>query len=186
MNSYKKIVFVAILGLLVGGYLMITPALGAVDKSTLDSDEMSKLLSQAKTEALELKMDAEKMESFARTKLSWESHATAVELVKEHVNAVGRLVVKLNETRNTGSPWQQQAVDQITPLLKELASNTTATIEHLNNNKNRLHTPEYKEYLVMNYDLASELSALIVDFVDYGKTKAKFENLTNKLEMEHR
>jgi len=59
-------------------------------------------------------------------------------------------------------------------------------IEHLDANKTRLHTAEYKEYLTANYEVSKELSALITDFVGYAKHKNKFEHLTNKLEIERK
>ena len=186
MNIYRNVAFFAILGFLLAACLVVSPAMRAADRPALDSDEITKLLAEAKTEAFDLKNDAEKLESFTRSKISWEHHATVIEQMKEHVNEVGRLVAKMNDARIAGSPWQQQAIEQVTPVLKELATNTTAAIEHLNENKGRLHTPEYKELLTVNYDLATELSALVTDFVDYGKTKAKYERLTNKLEVEHR
>jgi len=102
------------------------------------------------------------------------------------LNAAGRQLTRLNENRALASPWQEQAIDEITPLLPELAANTTAVIEHLDANKTRLHTAEYKEYLTANYEVSKELSALITDFVDYAKHTNKFEHLTNKLEIERK
>ena len=187
MINYKRSAqFLVILVLFAIACLLAPPPAGAVDKAKLDSEEVSKLLSEAKTEALELKKDAQEMESFTRSKLSWESHAATVERIKEHVNAVGRLVTKLNDARAAASPWQEQAIEQITPLLREMAVNTEATIKLLNANKHRLHTPEYKEYLTTNYEVAMELAALVTDFVDYGKAKNKFEHLRDKLEIERR
>ena len=187
MSLYRKTTpFFLTLGLFAIAFLLMAPAAGAADnpKAKMDSEEVSKLLAEVQTEAMGLKMDAEKMESFTIGKLSWESHAHAVQQIREHVNAAGRLLTKLNENRALASPWQEQAIAEITPLLRELAANTTAVIEHIDANKLRLHSPEYKEYLTANYDVAKELSALINDFVDYGKHKNKFEHLRNKLEVE--
>ena len=174
------------LGLFAIAFLLMPPAAAAADnpKAKMDSEEVSKLLAEVQAEASGLKMDAEKMESFNIGKLSWESHAHAIQQIKEHVNAAGRLLTRLNENRSLASPWQEQAIDEITPLLRELAANTTAVIEHIDANKSRLHSAEYKEYLTANYDVASELSALITDFVSYGRHKAKFEHLRDKLEIE--
>ena len=69
------------------------------------------------------------------------------------------------------------------PLLKELADNTELTITKLNDNPNRIQMPSYKSYVAAYYDLAADLAGMIGDFVDYGKTKAKFEALTRKLEL---
>lgn len=151
-----------------------------------DSQKISTLLGDAKTEAVQLNHDAEQMQSFTRSKLSWNSYAAKLNQIKEHVNKCGDLVQQLNDAKSEGSPWQQQAIERITPLLTELASNTTTTIEHLNNNQNQVHMKPFQDYVVANYDLASELSALITDFVNYGQTKDKFESLGQRLEVAER
>lgn len=184
MRIRNLILFLLIAGLIVAGSWIVSPALRAADKSTLDSEEITNLLSEAKAEAVQLKNDAETMETFARSKLSWESHAVAVERIKDHVNAVGRVVNKLNGLKTSASPWQETAIDRITPLLNELATNTNSTIACLNESRGRLHNEEYKELVAANSEMSGQLSAMIGDFVDYGKTKARFERLRNRLEID--
>jgi hypothetical protein len=148
-----------------------------------DSEQVSKLLSEAKTQAFQLKEDASTMEAYTRSNLGWESHAAAVEQVKEHINAAGRTLAKLAESRKTASPWQMTAIDRIAPLLKEIASNTETVIKYINKNPKRLFMTEYKDYIETNADVADKLAGLISDFVDYGNTKNKLERLTAKLEL---
>ena len=62
-------------------------------------------------------------------------------------------------------------------------NNTSATIEHLNANKNNLGTPEYREFVTANTEMANELASLITDFVDYGQSRAKYDRLKIKLEV---
>jgi hypothetical protein len=181
MTIYRRLLFPSILALLVAEYLMIWPATRALASSIGDSKEISALLSEAKSEAIELRKDAEKMETFTRSKLSWESFALQINEIKDHVNKTGELLAKLNQIRETGSSWQQQAIDHITPALKELATNTESTIEHLNENRRLVHSKELEDYCVVNYELAQELTALVGDFVNYGETSAKFAELQKKV-----
>lgn len=148
-----------------------------------DSEEINTLLNDAKAEAVQLKQDAQVMETFTRSKLSWRTHAQQITLIKEHVNKTGELAQKLNDAKETGSPWQQTAIERVTPLLGELAKNVEGTIEHLNNNPSHVQMQPFKDYVTANYDLANQLAALITDFVDYGKSKDKFESLGDKLEV---
>jgi hypothetical protein len=167
--------------LLVAGFLVIPMALKATEPG--DSAEITKLFADAKAEAVQLKSDSEDMESFVKSKLSWESYARKVEMIKEHVNNTGKLLTKLQEAEATGSPWQQTAIQQIDPLLRELAANTEATINHLNENKANIHFPQFKDYVKANYELATDLEALIRDFVNYGEAKEKIDRLGKKLEV---
>jgi hypothetical protein len=86
--------------------------------------------------------------------------------IKDHINALTRQTAKLKDARSAGSPWQQTAIDRITPFLDELGGYTYAVIEHINGNVK--HTPaEYKDYLQANADYATDLAAMIGDFVDF-------------------
>jgi hypothetical protein len=168
---------------LLAGFLVIpTPSKAA---EAPDSEQVSKLLSEAKTMAFQLKEDAVTMESFTRMNVSWQSHAAAINQIKDHINALGRQATKLKDARSTGSPWQQTAIDRITPFLDELTGYTSAVIEHIDGEKK--HTPaEYTDYLEANADYATDLAAMIGDFVDFGKTKNRLQRLGEKLEIPKR
>lgn len=184
--SINKTIYVSTLTLLLAA-LSVLPALRAADIPG-DSREVSDLLSQVKTEAIQLKTDASDMESFTLSpSLGWQSHAAKITEIKEHVNKAGDTLSKLNQARNTASDWQRTAIDRVDPILRELAANTTSIIDHLTKEQGRLlNTEEHKDYLKTNAELASKMAAVITDFVDYGETKAKFEKLTQKLEVAER
>lgn len=179
MKNALKVVPVMI-ALAAAGMILISPTLKA---ATPDSEQVSKLLSDAKTQAFELKEDALTMERFTRLTSDWGTHSTAVTQMTEHINVVGKTLAKLEELRDGASPWQQTAIDRIRPLLKEIASNTETVIQFINQNPKRLFTTEYKDYLEANADNADRLSRLVADFVDYGNTKNRLEKLASKLEI---
>lgn len=170
------------LALLVAAYFIMLPTAGKASASIGDSPAISTLLSEAKSEALELSDDSDKMVSFSRSVLRTQSFADKLNEVKEHVNKAGKLLAKLSEAREAGSPWQQEAIDHITPLLKELAANTETTIRHFNDNRLLTHSQELQEYCLVNYELAQELAAMVGDFIAYGETQAKFAELQKKVE----
>ena len=181
MTKCKSIVRMGTLVSLLTGFLGASSAINPTDFR--DSEQVSKLLSEAKTMAFQLKEDAETMEGYTRSDATWESHAAAITQVKERVNALGRQVTKLKDARNTASPWQKAAIDRINPFMDELAGYTEAIIENVNKHPNLLTTPEYKDYLEANADYAGDLAAMIGDFVNYGRTKQRLQRLTEKLEV---
>lgn len=152
-------------------------------QTSKDSEEFSAILVDAKTEAIQLRDDADELKMFTRSDLSWESHAAKIEEIKQHVNNAGKIVSKLDSARGNASPWQQQSVDHINPLLREIASNVESTIEHLNQKPKFVGTGPYVDYVAANYDLASNLAELISDYVEYGKSKARSEELASHLEV---
>jgi hypothetical protein len=104
-----------------------------------------------------------------------------LESVKEHVNNMGRIVSKLTEARGSGSELQEQAVDRILPLLKELAANTSAAINYLSQNRTRPPTDPYSEYLRDNAQTAHQLASTISSLLEYEKTMTQMEKLRSKL-----
>jgi signal transduction histidine kinase len=157
-----------------------TIAMGA---DAMESEAVFQVLSNAKTQAFQLKEDAERLESFTRSSASWASHKDAVNMIKDDVNAMGRLLAKLQDNRPGAASWQQSAIDRVTPVAQELATNTTAAIERLNRNPQALNTPDYQNYLEAIVDSANNLASTITNLVDYGKTKQRLDRLASKLEL---
>ena len=173
MNTRKSMAWVGTLALLVAGLLGTSVTTKAAEKP--DSEQVSNLLSQARTMAFQLKEDAETMETFTRMNVTWQSHAIAIGQIKEHANALAKQVDKLKAVRDEASPWQMTAIDRIDPYLDEMSGYIEAVIENLNQHPERIGTPEYKDYLEANADYASDLADMIGNFVDYGRTKERLE-----------
>jgi hypothetical protein len=148
-----------------------------------DNKEVSKLLEDIKVQAAALDRDSGELESFTRSNVSWQSHATELDLIKDRINAIGKTISRLQELRSNASPWQVEAIDRIIPVAQKLASNTTAAIEHLNKNPLRINEPQYQQYLKSNAEAATQLASMVKEFVDYGKTRTTLEAYERKLEL---
>jgi hypothetical protein len=146
-----------------------------------ESDQVAQLLGEARNEAGELAKDADETESLIRSDVSWQTHAVMLDSVKEHVNNMARIIDKLTAARSSGSELQEQAVDRILPLLKELATNTTNAINYLNENKTRPLGDPYTQYLRDNADTAHQLASTVSSLFEYEKTMNKMGELKNKL-----
>ena len=174
MKNNKSIALFAVTGFLVTSAFAKTAEVA-------DSEQVSKLLSEAKTMSYQLREDAVEMEGFTRMNVSWQSHAAALSQIREHANTLGRQARKLKDAKESAAPWQKTAIDRIEPWLDELGGYITAAIEHVNENKHTL--AEYNDYLEANADYASDLSTMIANFVDYGKTRQRLDRLGAKLEL---
>ena len=168
------------------GTLALLATIFAIGSRTMpaqspDSEEISNLLTQAKSHAVQAEDDAATLDSYTRSKLGWRSHATKLDEIKEHVNALGKVSKELVDQRAIGSPWQQKAVDQIDPLLREMANVLTVTIKHLKENQSQVHMSEYREYAHANYEVANKLAGMIRDFVEYDEAQSRADALEAKL-----
>jgi hypothetical protein len=176
----RKVVSQLSLGLLLVALVFATSSM-CVAQTSRDSTEFSMILADIKTEAIQLRNDAEDLKMFTHSGFSWQSHATKVNEIKDHVNEAGKLLTKLDSARGSASLWQQEAIDHIGPLLRELASSVESTIEHFNQRPGLLRTGPYAEFADANYELASNSAEVISDYVEYGKSKAKSDELAAKL-----
>ena len=143
--------------------------------------DVSALFQEARTTATQLAKDAAIMESYTRSNISWKSHTAQITRVKDHINKAGSILSQMQSARGDAQLWHQEAIDELTPALKAMATNTESIINHLNENPNRLKDQTYTQYLKLNSQSASELSAAVGNVVDYDKTKTKMEELEVKL-----
>ena len=72
------------------------------------------------------------METYTRSNVTWPSHSAQISQIKDHINKAGEILAQLQSARAEAQPWHQDTIDRITPVLKQLASDTEAIINHLN------------------------------------------------------
>ena len=166
--------------LLFTGFVMAGPTAAT---STPGSQQISRLLSAVKTQAVILSTDADRMESYTRSGVSWEGHADEIDQMRDHINKAGRELAQLEELRQSAAPWQAVAMDRIHEPLQELADNTRKAIRFIDQDPSRLFEPQYTDYLEANADVASRLANMVSNYVDYGRTKHRLESLAAKLEL---
>jgi hypothetical protein len=155
---------------------VIFPALAAAQ----DSPHIFKLLLEAKHQAFQLNRDASEMETFNWTAvpMSFQSHTEQLIKMKDDVNTLVRQVMKLDEARGSAAPWQQAAIDRITPVLNELASNTTGAIELFNDNPKNRSNGEYEDYIEANAAASARLASMVSDYVHYGREQRRLARLS--------
>lgn len=168
-----------IMGVLVVPLLFQLPLAAYVARP--ESQQLTQLLSDANDEARELASDAEETQTLILTDTNWVTHALMLARVKGHVDNMALIIEKLSKTQKSGSELQEQAVEQMLPLVKELSANTTAAINYLNQNKARPVSDSYTQYLHKNAETARQLSSIISSLLEYQKSMAEIEQLRSKL-----
>lgn len=148
-----------------------------------DSAKITELLRQAKEHAVNANLNAEQIEVYTRSHAGWETHARQLNIMTTNVNDLGKDVAKLTAAREEGSPWQQESINNINPLLRSMAGNLSATIKHLNANKDRVHLQMYQDYAMMNSKLSQQMLTTINDYLHYAEAKANAASLEQKLQL---
>ncbi len=163
--------------------LVLFAGIQRASAATPDSTKITQLLNDAKSHAVEAQGDAATLEAYTRSRVSWKLHSYELDSMKLHVNEMGKIAVELQDLEPLGSDWQKQAIQQVMPLLRDMAGNLTKTIQHLNENQAQVHMSAYREYTRTNYQLAKRTADLIRDFVDYDEARATTASLEDKLEL---
>jgi len=156
-----------------------SPLLAGVARS--DSQELATLLEQAGDEARELAIDAEDSQTLIVSDENWLTHTLKLAKIKGHVDNMALIVDRLTKSQRSGSELQEQAVERILPLVKELQANTTAAMNYLNQNKDRPVSDAYTQYLEKNAQTARQLSDMISTLNDYEKSMTEINRLRRKL-----
>jgi hypothetical protein len=147
-----------------------------------DSPQLTQLLADANDEAFELARDATDTQMLVRTDENWVDHALMLEKVKGHVDNLALIIDKLTKAEKSGSELQEQAVEQMLPLVKQLSANTTAALNYLKQSKTRPTSETYTRYLEKNAETAHQLSSMISSLIDYEKSMTEIEQLRSKLD----
>jgi hypothetical protein len=163
--------------------LLLVFASPVIRAQSADSEEISKLLTDADHYATLAADDAAALESFTRSKLAWQTHSAKLTEIADHINALGKVNKQLNDLSSQGSPWQRKAISQIDSLLRDAAAQLQATIDHMNNNPSRIHMLPYVEYAHGSYERASKTAQMVRDFVEYDRATSNAEALEQKLEL---
>ena len=149
-----------------------------------DSKAINELLKEAESHAMLASHDSETLESYTRSSgMSWQSHAQRLLTITDHANNLIEDFNKLSSMRSEGSPWQQEAIDRVDPLLKEMADHLKTTLAHFKENKLKVNMPTFRDYVEGNREYMGRTSELISSFVEYGETRAKANRLEASLNL---
>jgi hypothetical protein len=160
---------------LVAGVLAISPALKARGDARVNAEQALLLMSEAKTQALALRDDANRlMVTYTQKNASLDEDQIAS--IRRHIDDMNGLTAKLDNAAEWAEPGQRDVLARINPLLKELASNMNSVVGYLDNREAWNHESEFMEYIAENYNVSRETAALIASAVDYGVAREKFED----------
>lgn len=151
-----------------------------------DNPQVENLLDQARFQANRLDVDADNLTALLRSQVSWQERGSELTKIKLHINDLGKLTAALQSSRTDASPWQKQAVDQMIPLLREMAAITGDEIRFLNEHQNWPISSENIKWANQNFKAAHELANLTSETVQYGEDRANLAMLSDNLHLHSR
>ena len=105
----------------------------------------------------------------------------SLDRIKAHINRTGEQLAQLQALKNEAAPWQRAAIDRITPIAQELATNTSSAIAHINDSPNHLYSPDYRNTLLAIAEDAREMKNSVSDFLSLAEAQQKVDDLQMKI-----
>ena len=122
-----------------------------------DIRSASDALDRIKILAMDVRDDADHLDSYLGNRFSLESHAARLTQIKEDINDLVPDLETLEETEAALLPRQRLAMHHIFPDALVLSRNAENAIEYFNENPNRLWGDEYREAISTMYERADRI-----------------------------
>ncbi len=132
-------------GVLVAAMLWVVPALLppalSASPGVPSSGETSNLLQQLESDALTVKNVADRLQSLTRDPFvtDWQDDGDQLISIRSQVNDMDKLLAELRTNQSADLPWQQKAIQSITPTVVNLTDTTQAAVVSLNQNQGEVY-----------------------------------------------
>jgi hypothetical protein len=111
----------------------------------------------------------------------WEINATKLDELKGEINAMGRTLARLQETEDSAAPFERKAIEEAVPMLKEMAENTEAAIQYVNEHPTQLMLNSYRDHINKLADESIQPEKTLGPFIQFAKVHSKDNQLEKTL-----
>jgi len=126
-----------------------------------------KTLTRAQASACAAADEADQLRRGANSMFSQDSHRDKLTALKGKVNRMGQEISSLRAERESLAPWEQQAIDEILPLLQATAENTESAIEYFNAHGDRLWMGTYRDYADHIWQGSDQIAKILKNYLKY-------------------
>jgi len=145
---------------------------GTVTVADLARETLAKrTLERAQASAAAVADEADQLRRIANPVFSPDSHRDKLTALKGKVNRMGQEISSLRAERESLAPWEQQAIDEILPLLQATAENTESAIEYFNEHGDRLWMETYRDYADRIRQGSEQIVKILRNYLKYDKLR---------------
>jgi len=145
---------------------------GTVTVADLARETLAKrTLERAQASAAAVADEADQLRRIANPVFSPDSHRDKLTALKGKVNRMGQEISSLRAERESLAPWEQQAIDEILPLLQATAENTESAIEYFNEHRDRLWMETYRDYADRIRQGSEQIAKILRNYLKYDKLR---------------
>ena len=130
-----------------------------------------KTLTRAQASAGAVADEADQLRRIANPMFSPDSHRDKLTALRGKVNRMGQEISSLRAERESLAPWEQQAIDEILPLLQATAENTESAIEYFNEHGDRLWMETYRDYVDRIRQGSDQIAKILKNYLKYDRLR---------------
>lgn len=145
----------------------ITPQVSRIDD----------MLARFESRAIEARREAEFLESGRRQSWSWQTHVSYLNLLKDHVNEMGKMLAKLEASKSQATLFQERAIEAARPHLEDMAQRVEKAIHSLNEDRRNVVQAEYKDNLHGLWVSSDRLYKDVDTITDYHQARLRLNDL---------
>jgi uncharacterized surface protein with fasciclin (FAS1) repeats len=153
---------------------VIVPPMGEVSQVAKIDD----MLAQFESKAIETRRDAAMLESKRRNRqLGWESHASKLSIMKEHINEMGKMLAELEGMKPKATLFQEKAIEAARPHLEDMARRVENALNWLNEDRRSIAKAEYRDNLHGIWVSSDALYRDVDTVIDYHEARMRLHEL---------
>jgi uncharacterized surface protein with fasciclin (FAS1) repeats len=156
---------------------VIVPPMGEISQVSKIDD----MLAAFESKAIDTRRDASILESKRRNhQLSWQSHANKLNLMKDHINEMGKMLAELESMKPKATLFQEKAIEAARPHLEDMAQRVEKGINWLSEDRQSIAKAEYRDNLHGIWSSADELYRHVDTIIDYHEARMRLQELAEE------
>ncbi len=156
----------------------------AAPPNSPSENQASILLEQIRAQAIHVRNLADQLQAYDRDPaIGWETDAVTMTSLRDRVNAMDKTLYSLRTIQGQAIPWQQKAIDQVTPKVYELTAYVEDAMQNLNNHHETIHSLDksYAQDADGIYQRASFIARSIDEYEHYAAARTEIQRLSPEL-----
>lgn len=152
--------------------------------STQEAGEAQRTLQSLKQSAYNVQVASGKLHTFATNSIvSNATRASLLDTIQARINQMGRDMATLQAERGQLNAWEQKAIDQALPLLKDAADDTQKVIVYFNDRHDPLWVGEYRDSAKRISQNTEQIAVTIGDALKLSKLQIEEQQIKAGLEV---
>jgi len=132
----------------------------------IDAASVSEVLQEVKAHAADANYDAEILDSYVRSRISWKSYSERLNEIRRHANDLFHDYSRMQKMADSATPQQREAINHLEPIVREMADSLVKTIESLNDNQRVVNMPEFSTRIHSDYVIINRVYQELCKCVD--------------------